>query len=97
MTSAPLRFFNLCHSKENRLYPFVSLLFSFVSQRVRKYSVFQFLRDLYIANLANFQDIEIGPTAKEKVKQFFFECCWSHIFKNFFKWPTSPLGAFSKF
>ena len=48
--------FHLCHSKENLLYPFVPLLFSFISQRVRRYSAFQFLRNPYIANLANFKD-----------------------------------------
>jgi len=63
---ATLRFFNfICHSKENRLYPFILLLW-FVSQKVRRYSAFQFLRDPYIANLANFQDIEMRPTAFER-------------------------------
>jgi len=57
--------FHLCHSKENRLYPFVSLLLSFVSRRIRRRSAFQFLRDLCKTNLANFQDIEMGPTAFE--------------------------------
>jgi len=52
---------NQRHSKENRLYPFVPLLFSFVSQRVRRYNAFQFLRNPYIANLVNFQDIEMVP------------------------------------
>jgi len=39
---------------------------SFVSQRVRRYSAFQFLHDPCKTNLANFQDIEMGPTAFER-------------------------------
>jgi len=45
---------------------FVPLLLSFVPQRVRRYSAFQFLRNHYKTNLANFQDIEMGPTAFER-------------------------------
>jgi len=49
------------------LYPFVLLLFSFVPQReVRRYSAFQFLCNPYVANLANFKDIEMGPSAFER-------------------------------
>ena len=65
---ATLKFFkfHLCHSKENRLYSFVPLLLLFVPQRVRRDSAFQFLRNLYIVNLANFKDIEMGPTVFER-------------------------------
>jgi len=48
------------------LYPFVPLLLSFVPQRVRRYSAFQFLHNPYVANLTNFKDIEMGPTAFER-------------------------------
>jgi len=57
---------------------FVSLLLSFVSQRLRRYNAFQFLRVLYIANLANFQHIEMGPTAFER--ELFVLVCISPTF-----------------
>jgi len=77
---ATLKFFkfHLCHSKENRLYSFVPLLLSFVPQRVRRYSAFQFLRNSYIANLTNFKDIEMGPMAFER--KSFVPVCTSITF-----------------
>jgi len=48
-----LRFFLISFMPFERK-SFVPFLLSFVSQRVRRYSTFQFLRERYIANLANF-------------------------------------------
>jgi len=78
---ATLKFFYFIYaiySKENRLYPFVPLLLSFLPQRIRRYSAFQFLRNPYIANLANFKDIEMGPTAFER--KSFVPVCTSLTF-----------------
>jgi len=83
---------------------FVSLLLSFVSQRLRRYNAFQFLRVLYIANLANFQDIEMGPTAFER--ELFVLVCTSPTFvciskdskiqrfQNFGNMPREEVGHF---
>jgi len=59
---------------------FVPLLLSFVPQRVRRYSAFQFLRNPYIANLANFKDIEMGLTAFER--ESFVPVCTSITITN---------------
>jgi len=67
---ATLRFFkfHLCHSKKNRLYPFVPLLLSFVPQKVRKYSDFKISEMCQEGKAAIFKAIEMGPTAKGKIQ-----------------------------
>jgi len=59
-----LRFFNFIYVIRKRIV--CTSLFSFVLWRVRRYSAFQFLRNSNIANLANFLNIEMGPTIFEK-------------------------------
>jgi len=52
--------------KENRLYPFVSPSFTFVSQRIEKYSDFYFQRTPLTENSVILQDIEKRSMAFER-------------------------------
>ena len=68
------------HSKES----FVSICTSFIflCTSVRRYSAFQFLRDPYIANLVNFQNIEMGSKAKENHLYSFVPLLFSFVLQR---------------